>query len=92
MNLNDLKEQIPKNYHWILNRRLLSTDELSSRTRSNKLHKRLFNRCEKCGFDLLNPRSYQNKYPSNGFVHYYKKYQSALCDKCVDEENGHSWK
>lgn len=54
------------------------------------------NKCKKCGYDLSTTEAYKiidgYKYPANGDVQYYNRYKLILCDKCVDELDGHPWR
>ena len=91
-------KSIPKKYLISLHQRpLINTDTLRENQRNRGLHRANFNKCEKCGYDLFLPSAYQTttlldyRHPYRGYVHYYNNHRMVLCDKCVDEKNGHPW-
>lgn len=94
----EIKEHIPTKYHYLLNNRLANTSDMKDEYRSYGLNGTSFNKCEKCGYDLLEPRSYRAygkvtfRHPYKGWVKYYDHHKLILCDKCVDELNGQPWR
>ena len=93
-----LKDDIPKEYHFLFNGRMFDTSSMTEEYRTKKYHGAEFNRCEKCNYDLSNPSSYKPygdidiRHAYKGFVNYYDYHKLILCDKCVDGLNGQPWK
>lgn len=86
-----LKKEIPEEYHFLLHDRLCDTDTMSDKFRVKNMNGANFNKCEKCGYDLLTSKAYKAEMPTNGFVNYYHRHKKILCDRCTDELNGHPW-
>ena len=63
---------------------MYNTDSITSETRKNIPNGTNFNKCEKCGY---RPRGYIRK-----SVRFYVRYKTALCDECVDANDGIPWK
>ncbi len=95
---DDIKKSIPKDYHYLFDGRMIDTSTIEDKYRNKSLHLASFNRCEKCSYDLLDPKSYKVhsdvtfRHPVQGTVRYYEHHKLILCDKCVDELNGQPWK
>lgn len=97
-NFEKLKKGIPSEFHFLLNNRLCDTDTMTDRFRIEQMNRAEFNKCERCGYDLFTAKAYTKtkgllySHPHNGYVNYYHRYRLILCDKCVDELNGHPWR
>lgn len=96
--MDSINKDIPKEYHFLLDGRMIGTDTMQDKYRNKNLNNAKFNKCEKCGYDLLDPKNYRpyggikDRHPYKGYVGYYNHHKLILCDKCVDELNGQPWK
>ena len=97
MDIEKVKKEIPSDYHFLLENRLHDTNEMKDVLRVEALHKLEFNRCEQCGYNMLEKSAYESihqgskLYPKNGYVHYFHHHKLILCDRCVDSKNGTPW-
>jgi|LFRM01.1.fsa_nt_gb hypothetical protein len=91
-------KNIPKKYDFLFKGRLYDTDTMKDEYRRERINRLEFNKCERCGYDLLNPESYRarngssERFPCQGYVSYYHRHKKILCDKCVDGLNGQPWR
>lgn len=98
LDFEKLSKEVPEKYHFLFKGKLIDTDAMEDKYRTEEFQKAAFNRCEKCGYDLFTPEAYSTtkrisfRHPVNGYVHYYNRHKLMLCDKCVDELNGQPWK
>jgi len=93
-----LKQEMPEEYHFLLNHRLIDTDSMTNEFRVKNMNGAKFNKCERCGYDLLISGAYRKteeiskRHPANGYVSYYDRFKLIICDRCLDRLNGQPWK